>query len=232
MPSLNIGYGGENGGGEYHSIYDSYDNYVRFKDPGFEYGVALAKTTGRVALRLAEADVLPFDFRNLHTTIKGYVTELISNVDQMREKAKVENELIAKKAYLISADPTEGLTTPKAEAEVPFIDFSLILNSLSKLEKAAAHIEQSKASVDVNKITNLNAKIFAAEQQLLTTTGLPRRPWFKHSIYAPGFYTGYGVKTVPGVREAIEQKDWKEANEQIMEVSKALDRLSSYLDAL
>jgi N-acetylated-alpha-linked acidic dipeptidase len=232
VPSLNIGYGGENDGGEYHSIYDSYDNYIRFKDPGFEYGVALAKTTGRVALRLAEADILPFDFRNLHTTIKSYVNELMLNVDQMREKAKVENELIAKKAYLIAADPTEGLKTPTAEVEVPFIDFSLILNALSKLEKAAAHIEQSKTSADVNKILNLNAKIFAAEQQLLTTTGLPRRPWFKHSIYAPGFYTGYGVKTVPGVREAIEQKDWKEANEQIIEVSKAIDRLSSYLDAL
>ena len=232
IPSLNIGYGGENEGGEYHSIYDSYDNFIRFKDPGFEYGIALAKTTGRAALRLAEADVLPFDFRNLHTTIKGYINELISNVDEMRDKAKIENELIAKKVYVIAADPTEGLKTPTAEAEVPFIDFSLILNALSKLEKSAEHIEQIKLSVDANKIANLNAKIFAAEQQLLTTQGLPRRSWFKHSIYAPGFYTGYGVKTVPGVREAIEQKDWKEANEQIIEVSKAIDRLSAYLDAL
>ncbi len=232
VPSLNIGYGGENSGGEYHSIYDSYDNYIRFKDPGFEYGVALAKTTGRVALRLAEADVLPFDFRNLHATIKGYITELISNVDQMREKAKVENELIAKKAYLIAADPTEGLKTPTAETEVPFIDFSLILNALSNLEKAAAHLEQAKASADVNKINNLNAKIFAAEQQLLSTNGLPRRPWFKHTIYAPGFYTGYGVKTIPGVREAIEQKNWSEAKEQINQVAAAIEKLSSYLDAL
>jgi N-acetylated-alpha-linked acidic dipeptidase len=231
VPALNIGYGGENNGGEYHSIYDSYDNYIRFKDPGFEYGVALAKTTGRVALRLAEADVLPFDFRNLQATIKGYITELISNVDQMREKAKVENELIAKKAYQLSADPTEGLKTPTAETEVPFIDFSLILNALSNLEKAAAHLEQAKTSADLNKINNLNAKIFAAEQQLLST-GLPRRPWFKHTIYAPGFYTGYGVKTIPGVREAIEQKNWSEAKEQINQVAGAIEKLSSYLDAL
>jgi len=232
VPSLNIGFGGENSGGEYHSIYDSYDNYIRFKDPGFEYGVALAKTTGRVALRLAEADVLPFDFRNLQATIKGYITELISNVDQMREKAKIENELIAKKAYLIAADPTEGLKTPTAETEVPFIDFSLILNALSNLEKAAAHLEQAKASADLNKINNLNAKIFAAEQQLLSTNGLPRRPWFKHTIYAPGFYTGYGVKTIPGVREALEQKNWSEAKEQINQVAAAIEKLSIYLDAL
>jgi len=231
VPSLNIGFGGENSGGEYHSIYDSYDNYIRFKDPGFEYGVALAKTSGRAALRLAEADVLPFDFRNLQATIKGYVTELISNVDQMREKVKVENELITKKAYLIAADPAEGLKTPTAETEVPFIDFSFILNALSNLEKAAAHLEQAKASADVNKINNLNAKIFAAEQQLLST-GLPRRPWFRHTIYAPGFYTGYGVKTIPGVREAIEQKNWSEAKEQINQVANAIEKLSIYLDAL
>jgi N-acetylated-alpha-linked acidic dipeptidase len=150
----------------------------------------------------------------------------------MREKAKVENELIAKKAYQLSADPTEGLKTPTAETEVPFIDFSFILNALSNLEKAAAHLEQAKVSADVNKINNLNAKIFAAEQQLLSTNGLPRRPWFKHTIYAPGFYTGYGVKTIPGVREAIEQKNWSEAKEQINQVAAAIEKLSSYLDAL
>ena len=115
---------------------------------------------------------------------------------------------------------------------VPYIDFSIILNALSNLEKAAAHVEQAKASADVNKINNLNAKIFAAEQQLLSSTGLPRRPWFKHTIYAPGFYTGYGVKTVPGVREAIEQKNWAEAKEQINQVANAIEKLSSYLDAL
>jgi len=232
VPSLNIGYGGENEGGEYHSIYDSYDNYVRFKDPGFNYGVALAKTSGRAALRLAEADALPFDYRNLHNTIKGYINELIANVDAMREKVKVENELVNKKAYQYAADPTEGLTTPKATPEIPYVDFSTILNALSKLEKAAAHVEEAKTTADATTLATLNSKIFTAEQQLLTNTGLPRRPWFKHTIYAPGFYTGYGVKTVPGVREAIEQKDWKETREQITEVAKAIDRLATYLEAL
>ena len=232
VPSLNIGFGGENEGGEYHSIYDSYDNYVRFKDPGFQYGVALAKTSGRAALRLAEADALPFDYRNLHNTIKGYINELVSNVDAMREKVKIENELVNKKAYLYAADPTEGLKIPVTTSEVPYVDFSSVLNALTKLEKAAAHVEQVKSSADANAIISLNAKIYTAEQQLLTNAGLPRRPWFKHTIYAPGFYTGYGVKTVPGVREAIEQKDWKETTEQINEVAKAIERLATYLEAL
>ena len=232
VPSLNIGYGGEDAGGEYHSVYDSYDHYARFKDPEFKYGVALAQTTGRVALRLAEADVLPFDFTVLHKTVKGYITELIENVDQLREKAMVENNLINNKAYVIAADPTEKISTPSLVKEVPFIDFSPILNALSNLEKAAKRLEQVKQTADVKQLNAINAKIYAAEQSLLTDAGLPRRPWFKHSLYAPGFYTGYGVKTIPGVREAIEQKNWAETNQQINEVAKSLNKLSSYLDNL
>jgi len=232
IPSLNIGYGGEDEGGEYHSIYDSYDMYKRFKDPEFKYGVTLAQTSGRVALRLAEADALPFDYRVLHATVKGYINELIANVDQMREKVKVENELVAKKVYEYAADPTEKLKTPVLQSEVPYVDFAPILNALAKLEKAAAHVEEAKASGDATKLAAINAKIYSAEQSLLTSTGLPRRPWFKHSLYAPGFYTGYGVKTIPGVREAIEQKNWAETTEQIGEVAKAIDRLSIYLESL
>jgi N-acetylated-alpha-linked acidic dipeptidase len=232
IPSLNIGYGGEGSGGEYHSIYDSYDMYRRFKDPTFIYGVTLAQTAGRVALRLADADALPFDYTVLHTTIKGYVNELINNVDQLREKTLIENELVNKKAYAYAADPAEGLTIPMLTAEVPYIDFSALLNALAKLEKAAVRVEEIKATGNAAQLATLNSKIYTAEQKLLSETGLPRRPWFKHTIYAPGFYTGYGVKTVPGVREAIEQKNWPETKEQITETAKAIEKLSMFLDAL
>jgi len=157
---------------------------------------------------------------------------LMSNVESMREKAKIENELINHKAYDYAADPSDKLKLPTPVSEVPYIDFSSILNALTRLENAATHVEQVKTSADAKQIANLNSKIFTAEQQLLTSAGLPRRPWFKHSLYAPGFYTGYGVKTVPGVREAIEQKDWKEATEQIKEVADAINRLSDYLEKL
>jgi N-acetylated-alpha-linked acidic dipeptidase len=232
VPSLNIGYGGEDAGGEYHSIYDSYDHYARFKDAEFKYGVTLAQTSGRAVLRLSEADVLPFDYTSLHKTIKGYITELISNVDALREKAQVENDLIKNNAYKIAADPTTKLTTPTLLAEVPFVDFSLLLNALATLEKSAQKVEQLKAGADTNKLATINAKIYSAEQSLLIPAGLPRRPWYKHSLYAPGFYTGYGVKTVPGVREAIEQQNWLETQQQITEVANAINKFSSYLDAL
>ncbi len=232
VPSLNIGFGGENEGGEYHSIYDSYDHYSKYKDPGFAYGVTLAQTAGRAALRLSEADALPFDFTALHKTVKGYVNELMNNVEQMREKAKVENELVNTKAYAVAADPTEGLKLPTIVADVPYIDFASILNALTRLEKSAQQVEQIKANADAQKLAAINAKIYAAEQSLLMTNGLPRRPWYKHSLYAPGFYTGYGVKTIPGVREAIEQKDWSETRTQIEEVAAAINRLATYLETL
>ena len=232
VPSLNIGFGGENEGGEYHSIYDSYDHYSKYKDPGFAYGVALAQTAGRAALRISEADALPFDFTALHKTVKGYITELMMNVEQMREKAKVENELVNTKAYVVAADPTEGLQLPTAVAEVPYLDFAPILNALTQLEKAAQNVEQLKSTADAQKLAAINAKIYTAEQSLLMTTGLPRRPWYKHSLYAPGFYTGYGVKTIPGVREAIEQKNWAETTAQIAEVAAAINRLANYLETL
>jgi len=232
VPSLNIGYGGEDAGGEYHSIYDSYDHYARFKDAEFKYGVTLAQTSGRAVLRLSEADVLPFDYTSLHKTIKGYINELISNVDALREKAQVENDLIKNNAYKIAADPTTKLITPTLLNEVPFVDFSLLLNALATLEKSAQKVEQLKAGADTNKLATINAKIYSAEQSLLIPAGLPRRPWYKHSLYAPGFYTGYGVKTVPGVREAIEQQNWLETQQQITEVANAINKFSSYLDAL
>jgi N-acetylated-alpha-linked acidic dipeptidase len=232
VPSLNIGFGGENEGGEYHSIYDSYDHYSKYKDPGFAYGVTLAQTAGRAALRLSEADALPFDFTALHKTVKGYIAELMNNVDQMREKAKVENELVNTKAYAVAADPTEGLKLPTTVEDVPYVDFASILNALTRLEKSAEQVEQIKVNADAQKLATINAKIYAAEQSLLMTKGLPRRPWYKHSLYAPGFYTGYGVKTIPGVREAIEQKDWSETRTQIEEVAAAINRLATYLETL
>jgi N-acetylated-alpha-linked acidic dipeptidase len=150
----------------------------------------------------------------------------------MRENAKIENSLVKSKVYVYAADPTEKLKTQQLVDEVPYIDFSAVLNALTKLEKAAAHAEEAKKTPDLKKLASINEKLFTAEQQLLTKAGLPRRPWYKHSLYAPGFYTGYGVKTVPGVREAIEQKNWAEATEQMGEVAKAINQLSVYLEQL
>lgn len=233
ITTLDLGYGGEGAGGEYHSIYDSYDDYSRFKDPTFEYGVALSKTAGRAALRLANAEALPFDFRNLSKTINGYVTDLLEMTNNLRESTELENQLVQNKTYVLAADPKDNLKAPIAKAEVPFIDFSPLQNALKALDKSAEELAKTwnKSTTEAEK-DKLNKALFQAEQQLLSPTGLPNRSWYKHTIYAPGFYTGYGVKTMPGIREAIEQREWKEAKEQIVIAADAINRLSNYLTQL
>jgi N-acetylated-alpha-linked acidic dipeptidase len=228
IPALNIGFGGEDPGGEYHSIYDSYDHYSRFKDPGFNYGVALGKVNGRAVLRMADAEQLPFNFAILQKTIAGYVKELSSTTDQMRENTQIENDVINSKAYVLAADPTEKEQLPKLKSAVPFIDFSPVQNALAELDNASKTLNQWVAKTGTLS-EKANASLYRAEQQLLSANGLPRRSWFKHTIYAPGFYTGYGVKTMPGIREAIEQKDWKEAQEQIQIAAAQMKQLAAHL---
>lgn len=218
IPSANIGYGGEGSGGEYHSIYDSYDHFVRFKDPGFQYGVALAKTAGRSMLRLANADVLPFDYQTLTNTIAGYLSDVKGLIDQMRTDVEVENKLIADKVFLLAADPKKKRALPDAQKSVPYLEFGSLENAMHALMLSTQELKNLLPKADqLNAIdlAKLNNILFTAEQSLLNEKGLPRRPWYKHQVYAPGFYTGYGVKTLPGIREGIEEKNWKEAQDRI-----------------
>ena len=232
IPSANIGYGGEGNGGEYHSIYDSYDHFTRFKDPGFQYGSALAKTTGRAMLRLANADVLPFDYSILVNTIGEYIADVKSMIDQMRADAEIENRVISEKVYSLSADPTLGFSLPKAKEIIPFLDLSKVDNAMVQVKSSANALKTALANaekLDAPKISALNEILYHSEQSLLFEKGLPRRPWYKHMIYAPGFYTGYGVKTLPGIREGIEEHNWKEAQEYIEILSSTLMQFNASL---
>ncbi|HMJ68119.1 MAG TPA: transferrin receptor-like dimerization domain-containing protein [Cyclobacteriaceae bacterium] len=233
VPSMNIGFGGEDDGGEYHSVYDSYDLYKRFKDPKFEYGVTLAKTAGRITMRLANADVLPFDFKSFYRTVNGYMTEVMTLLESTRETTEVENQMISEKRYVLSADPTQKYIPPVKKDEVPFLNFSSLQNAVAGLEKAAdQYADLAAANTKPNtNLASLNKLLFQAEQKLLISDGLPGRPWFKHSIYAPGLYTGYGVKTLPGIREAIEQRDWKQAQSQIENAAKAINAYAEQINA-
>ncbi len=232
IPALNIGFGGEDDGGEYHSIYDSYDLYKRFKDPKFEYGIALANTCGHITLRLVNANTLPFDFKSFHKTLNKYVNELTSLVDNMRESTEVENQMILENRYQLASDPTKTFIQPKSKGTVPFLNFSNLQNAVASLEKSAnAYAELLKANPTPNtNLVKLNSLLFTAEQKLMLDAGLPRRPWFRHSIYAPGYYTGYGVKTLPGIREGIEQRNWKEAQEQIEIAASNVIRYTKQID--
>jgi len=234
ITSFNLGFGGEDPGGEYHSIYDSYYDYANFKDPTFEYGVALAKVAGRTTLRMADAELLPFDFTSLSKTIGGYVTEVSALADQMRETTSVENQLIKEKRYTYAADPKEKQMPPPIKDEVPFLNFASLQNAMTDLDKASKHLSEVLTSGKLSPAQKnaINKKLYQAEQQLLTEKGLPRRGWYRHSIYAPGFYTGYGVKTLPGIREALEQRNWKEAQENTELDASVIKNFAAYLEGI
>ncbi len=199
IASLNLGFGGEGGGGVYHSIYDSFSWYSRFSDTTFEYTRTLAQTAGTLTMRLAEAQILPFEFTNFAETVGNYVDE-------------------------IARLPKEG------------VDLAPLRHSIERLKSAADGYDRAlRASATSTgrpaELKELNKLLYQSERKLLSEAGLPRREWFKHQIYAPGFYTGYGVKTLPAIREAIEQKNWTEASEQVKVVSRTIDQMSAQIDA-
>ncbi|MDZ4708748.1 MAG: transferrin receptor-like dimerization domain-containing protein [Saprospiraceae bacterium] len=226
IASLNLGFGGEGGGGEYHSIYDSYDHFTRFKDPGFQYGVTLSKTAGRIMMRLANADVLPFEFNQFYKTINDYVAELKSLIETIRTQTETTNKLITENIYSLANDPTKTNLIPVPKEPVPFLNFSSLENAMVLLKNSADQFQKLSLSSHLlapEKQKEINKSLFQIERSLLQANGLPRRSWYKHQIYAPGYYTGYGVKTIPGVREGIEQYNFTEAQENIEIVAKTLN---------
>ncbi len=222
IASLNVGYGGEDGGGSYHSNYDTFEHFTRFGDPNFDYGIALAQTCGRLVMRFADADVLPFAFMNFSDTVETYIKEITKLTDTMRDETVRKNRLVADKTYEKVADSTEVFVAPKSQESVPHLNFAALQNAFERVRESSRNYDAAMQSLAANgrtlsleKRKQLDAILMQSEQSLINDAGLPRRSWFKHQIYAPGFYTGYGVKTLPGIREAVEQRNWREAGEQI-----------------
>ncbi|TMM55940.1 M28 family peptidase [Maribacter algarum] len=233
IASLNLGFGGENGGGEYHTIYDTYPHYKRFKDPEFAYGVALANTAGRITLRLANADMLPFEFKQWHKTVSGYLDGIMKQTEKMRKEVEKHNTMVDKNMFELAADPKKPFLKPKKKEAIPYLDFTPLQNELAALKISIEMLSKMDVSkVSKEKRNSLNKKLIQAEHLLTSEDGLPRRSWYKHQIYAPGFYTGYGVKTLPGVREAVEEKNWKEAQEQISKLAATLKNFDKHIQEM
>lgn len=232
IASLNIGFGGEDGGGSYHSIYDSFDHFQRFADPGNVYGVTLAKVCGHATLRLANADTLPFEFTNLAETVSGYAAEVTRLADAMRDETKAMNQIIANGMLKAVQDPKETYVMPAAKENVPFLNFAPLQNAVAKLTESARVFQVASKGKQINaaKQAELDRLLYLSERSLTRDQGLPRRDWFRHQIYAPGFYTGYGVKTLPGIREAIEQRNWTEAEEQIRLAAATIEKFAAEID--
>jgi N-acetylated-alpha-linked acidic dipeptidase len=232
VASLNLGYGGEGGGGGvYHSIYDDFYWYTHFADTDFVYGRALAQTAGTAVMRLASDDLLPFQFSDFADTVRTYVDELKRLDADQRTQTEELNREIDEGVFKAAADPRKVSVAPSKNPVPPHLNFAPLENGLDALTRSARRYDEArqKASAGGN-VQAVNAKLIESERRLTDSAGLPGRPWFRHMIYAPGFYTGYGVKTIPGVREAIEQKRWQEADEQIQRVGSVLTREADLLD--
>ena len=233
IASFNLGFGGESNGGEYHTMYDSYQHYTRFKDPGFRYGAALVKVAGRTTLRLANAEVLPFEFTRFSKTVAGYGKDVMDLADRMRKETERQNTLIDEEAYVLADDPTEQLSVPQRKTPVPYLNFAPLQNGLDRIENLAkAYSPERALDLSADQRERLNELFKDLERQLTREEGLPRRPWFVHHIYAPGYYTGYGVKTLPGVREAIEERNFTEAQQQIDRLGEVLATYAEQLERI
>jgi N-acetylated-alpha-linked acidic dipeptidase len=235
--SVNLGFEGETQYGVYHSAYDSFDHFRRFVDPTFEYGVALAKTAGRIMLRAAQAEMIPARESDFAASVAAYNDELHKLADAMRTKTLELDKLLDDESYKLTTNPDYLRAPPARVAEVPHLNFPELDNAVTKLEQSAKAFDREYARLDATNDPaggaareRVNSTLTILEQNLTDSHGLPGREWYQHMIYAPGLHTGYGVKTLPGIREAIEERRWDEANQYIGVVSRALNNYSARMD--
>ena len=236
VPALNMAFGGESGGGSYHSLYDTYEHYKRFSDGKFIYGTTLSKVNGRLVLRLSEADILPFRFVNMVDNIGKFVEQNKKLSEDIRKSTKSLNDLLDNNDFAISSNPKKTYLPPKRLRQVPEFDFKPLDAALARLSTSAWKYEEAllkfqKGSLSTERKSEINALLRSVDQAFIYSKGLPRRDWFKNMMYAPGYYTGYGVKTLPGIREGLEERKWNEVRVYIKEVSKALDRASENINS-
>ena len=232
VASLNLGFGGEGGGGGvYHSIYDDFYWYTHFSDTDFVYGRALAQIAGTAIMRLADAEVLPFQFGDFSDTVRIYLDELKKLAADQRAQIEEQNQEIDDGVFTAAADPRKKFVPPSKQPVPPHLNFAPLEDAIDLLGQSSRKYDSArqKASAPANARA-LNAKLMESERRLIDPAGLPGRSWYRHMIYAPGLYTGYDVKTIPGVREAIEQKRWPEADQQIQRAAKILTSEAELID--
>lgn len=236
VASLNIGYGGETDGGIYHSIYDDFYWYTHFGDPKFEYGRALSQTGGTLLMRMADADLLPFEFSNAAETVAKYVSDLKKELKEKQDEITEKNLEIDEGVYTATADPTKPFVPPTKEMVPPFINFAPLDNAVAAFKTSAERYDKAiktlvKAGIPADaQLDALNHMLIESERQYLNPQGLPERPWFKHMIYAPGAYTGYGVKTIPAVHEPMDAKNWAAAEAGVPMAAKAIEDEAKLVD--
>jgi N-acetylated-alpha-linked acidic dipeptidase len=236
IASVNMGFGGENAGGSYHSLYDTVAHYERFGDPDYAYGVTLAKVAGRATLRLANAAVLPFDPSAFSRSVAAYLEDIDQLAGKLRDETARTHAMLEAGDFDVALDPSETFGAPVRQDAVPHLNLAPLENAVADLQRAAREYRGAVAvptveAMDPLALGRLNDLLFRTERALLDERGLPERPWYRHQIYAPGYYTGYGAKTLPALREAIEQRDFEAVEPAVTRIAAVLARFTAQIDA-
>ncbi len=235
IASMNLGFGGENeSAGSYHSIYDSFYHVTHFDDPGLLYGAALSKVVGRLVLRAADAPRVPAHYSDFASTVSDYLDQIKKLEADQREKDRTLADLRREGDFKLASSPQDPIVAPVDRGITPLIDMLPLENAVDHLKRAASAADGMlgrEQSLPATTQARINASLAQIDQLLLDPQGLPGRPWFKNLVYAPGTLTGYGAKTLPGVREAIEQRRWDDARTYVVRTAKVLEDYANRLDA-
>ncbi len=228
--------GEDSSAGVYHSAYDDFYWFTHFADTDFVYGRALSQTVGTMILRLADADLLPFEFTDLADTIHLYQKQVEKLAGDERAEIVERNKEIEEGVFAAGNDPRRPLVAPPHADVPPYVNFTPLDNAADALTRSADRYQAAlkkawPAGLSAATMQDVNQKLMESERRLTTSDGLLRRPWYKHMIYAPGVYSGYGVKTLPGIREAIEEKRWAEADSEIVRAAAVLDNESTLISS-
>jgi len=218
VPSTDISSGGPYG--VYHSVFDNYAWYTQNADPKFEYLQEMARVFGLEALRMADADVLPYDYVSYAREISSYIQAAKSKAEEVASREREAGD---------SSERSTKKWWKPSEPEFHALDFAAAEAAAARFSAAAEHVHglQIAASGDLPR---LNHALRQAETDLTSDTGLPHRPWFRHTIFAPGEYTGYAAVVIPGVNEAIDSKDQQRAAQQLSVLTQALTRAAQTLE--
>lgn len=235
LAALHVGFDGEgDSNGIYHSAYDTYEHHSRFVDPGFAYAGALAKTVGRLVLRMADADVPPQRYGDFAETVKRYRDEVKELADTRREDSEMQAKMLDNDAFRLADDPTKTNGAPTPLKSVPHFNLAPLENAIERLETSAKAYDTALAAGGGGLSEQTKAELFElareTEATLSSDVGLPGRSWYKNLIYAPGRFTGYAAKTLPGVREAIEEERWDDVDRYAVLTAEALNAYSSKVD--
>ena len=235
LPSIDFGYGGEGeSGGVYHSLYDDFQHHSTFVDPGFAYDATLAKTVGRAVMRLADTDLPVQRYGDFADTVATYLDEVKKLADTTRDTARTQARLLGANAFNLAADPIRPHANPAPFVPSPPMNFGALDAAVAKLKTSSAAFDAALAAkgqaLTKPQRAKLNAVIKPLDQTLLRPEGLPGRPWYMNMVYAPGRFTGYGAKTLPGVREAIEERRFDDAQKYVGVTGQALNAYSAELD--